>query len=471
MNVRSKNRYINAGSYYLIGNLFNKGIVFLTIPIFTRLLSTYDYGIVNTYMSWVVIAVIILGMTFTNGIRAAFNDFEENIDDFVSSITFLSIITATCISVLTIISIFIFKLDISIVITLLCLIQGFSLAMVGNYSMYLMMKFEYKKRTLLLILPNLLSTILSIVVIYFFLENSLYFGRIISTFLVTSIFGLIVLVLIFRQSRKLINREYWKYALAISLPIIIHGLSLSILSQSDRIMITSLADASQTGIYSLIYNFSMVSLVVSASLEGVWVPWFIKKVKNKSYKEINEKVLPYIDIMTISSIGIILISPELLKLMAPSEYWEGTKIIPPIVLSSFVIFIYTIYVNIEHFHKKTKQIAVNTIIAAFVNILLNLLLIPKFGYVAAAFTTLISYLVALVLHYRNARILEPSLFPIKNVVKTFLLLIISMFIFYIFIEDMFIRWFSVFIIIGIVLFKYKNEIKLLLKGVHTRKIN
>ena len=60
------------------------------------------------------------------------------------------------------------------------------------------------------------------------------------------------------------------------------------LVESDRTMITWLADASQTGIYSLIYNFSMIATVITTSLDGVWVPWFTKQMSNKGYKEINK---------------------------------------------------------------------------------------------------------------------------------------------------------------------------------------
>ena len=55
------NDYKKAGTYYLVGNIFNKGIAFLTVPIFTRILSTNDYGIVTTYNSWIGILAMILG--------------------------------------------------------------------------------------------------------------------------------------------------------------------------------------------------------------------------------------------------------------------------------------------------------------------------------------------------------------------------------------------------------------------------
>ena len=132
--------------------------------------------------------------------------------------------------------------------------------------MYLMMQYDYKFRTLLMVLPNLISVILSVLLIKFVFANHLYLGRIIPTSGTIILFGLIVCFFVYRNSKCYFNRVYLKYALTFSLPLILHGIALNILSQSDRTMITWLTDTSQTGIYSLIYNFSMIATVITTSL-------------------------------------------------------------------------------------------------------------------------------------------------------------------------------------------------------------
>lgn len=62
---------------YLFGTLFNKGIAFFTVPIFTRLLSTSDYGVVTTYNSWIAILAMVVGFALHSGIRIAFVDFKD----------------------------------------------------------------------------------------------------------------------------------------------------------------------------------------------------------------------------------------------------------------------------------------------------------------------------------------------------------------------------------------------------------
>ena len=213
-------------------------------------------------------------------------------------------------------------------------------------------------------------------------------------------------------------------------------------------MITWLADSSQTGIYSLVYNFSMIATVITTSLEGVWVPWFYKKLEEKSLKEINIVAKDYINLMTYCLIGVIMVGPEVIKILASYTYWEGIKIIPPVVISNFIIFAYTLYVNIEHYHKKTKGITANTVIAAVTNIILNFLFIPKFGYVAAAYTTLVSYLVSFILHSVKSKKLEPELYPINYFILPLAEIGIATVLFYVFMDNTIIRWCAVIIYIA-----------------------
>lgn len=95
-----KVNYKKASTDYLVANLFNIGMSFLTVPIFTRILSTAGHGIVTTYNSWVAILAMVMGFALHMAIRAAFVDYKEKIDDFLSvTITFTmlsGILISTC---------------------------------------------------------------------------------------------------------------------------------------------------------------------------------------------------------------------------------------------------------------------------------------------------------------------------------------------------------------------------------------
>ena len=451
--------YKKASTFYLFGSLFNKGMAFFTVPIFTRLLSTSDYGIVTTYNSWISILAMVVVFALHTGIRIAFVDYKEEMKDFMATTTTFTLLSGGLLSVAIIFVSRLVSFELNTTLIILCLLQSIATALVEDYSMYLMMQYRYKFRTVLMILPNLISVILSVIAIKFVLTDNLYIGRIIPTALTIILFGIMVCVLVYSKSRCFLNREYLKYALSFSLPLILHGIALNILSQSDRTMITWLADSSQTGIYSLIYNFSMIATVITTSLEGIWVPWFYDKLQKKSYAEINAVAKDYINLMTYCLIGVIMVGPEVVKFLASSNYWDGIKIIPPVVLSNFIIFSYTLYVNIEHFHKKTKGITFNTVVAAITNVILNYLLIPEYGYVAAAFTTLISYLVSFILHAYKSKKLEPDLYSISYFAFPLIEIVIATVLFYVFMDNAIVRWVIVIIYVVAMLAKERNRIK------------
>ena len=456
----SENSYKKAGTFYFIGNIFNKGISFLTVPVFTRILSTADYGIVTTYNSWIGILSMIVGFALHMSVRMAAVDYKDKLDDFMSSIILFVTLTSFSITAVVAGGIKLLHIDANIVLVIICMLQAYASATIEDYSNYLMMKYEYKARTALMILPNLISVVLSVYMIKYVLESDLYMGRIIPTAVVTIFFGLVTVCITLKKGKFRINKEYIKYAMAISAPLILHGIALNILSQSDRIMITSLAGAAQTGIYSLIYNFSMIATVITTTLEGIWVPWFINKLKLNSRDEINVVAKDYINLMTYAMVALILIAPEVVKILANESYWEGISIIPPVVLANYVIFAYSLYVNIEHYYKKTPYITVNTIIAAASNIVLNFIFIPKYGYIAAAYTTLASYLISFVLHSRYARKLEPNLYPLRQFMEPIIHLLTVTVIFYAFKNQFVIRWLLMVVYIASRFYKERKRLKM-----------
>jgi len=330
--------YKKASTYYLIGNVFNKGIAFLTVPVFTRILSTTDYGIVTTYNSWIGILAMIMGFALHMGIRMAFVDYKDEINNFMSSVVLFTLISSFGLVLIVSLITILLQIDINILLIILCMLHAVSTALIEDYTQCLMMQYRYKSRTALMLLPNLISVVLSIVAILFVFESDKYFGRIIPTALVNVIFGLILTVLIVKKGKFAINFKHIKYGFSISAPLIVHGIALNVLSQSDRTMITWLSDASQTGIYSLIYNFSMIATVITTTLEGVWIPWFTNKMEKGERQEINKLSVDYINLMTYAMGCLILVAPEIVKLLADKSYWEGITIVPPVVLSNFVIF-------------------------------------------------------------------------------------------------------------------------------------
>ena len=134
-----------------------------------------------------------------------------------------------------------------------------------------------------------------------------------------------------------------------------------------------------------------------------WSPMFYDKLNDKKYDDINSLTKKYTKIVLIIAFTLILFARELVMLMADKKYYVALNIVPVVIISYLFFFLYTMYVSFAFYYKKTQLIALITIIAGSVNIVLNYLFIPKFGYTIAAWTTLISYVVLFVLHYVNVK--------------------------------------------------------------------
>ncbi len=461
MNKRSTAK---AGSLYLFASIFNKGIGFLTIPIFTRLLSTSEYGIVTTYSAWAAILTAVIGMQLNCGIRLSRGAgcpvrIEKNQE--LSTIFTFTLLFAILLFSITGLCTWLLPINTGLTLIALCFLEGLFTALITDYTYYQMMVYKYIARTILMILPNLIAAVLSVVLISIMTTDK-QMGRIISLSSVHVVIGIVVCIMVFSKAKPQINKTYLTWAIKVSAPLILHGVALNILSQADRTMITALRSAEETGIYSLAYSFSMVATVITTGLEGIWVPWFTEKLNFRDFKAINTLSRDYIHLMVYAMVGLTLVAPEIMKLLAPSAYWEGMVLIPPLVIANFVIFAYTMYVNVEYYYERTVFITVNTIIAAITNIILNFIFIPSFGYTAATYTTLASYFVSFILHVKYAKKLNSAILPIKQYFIPMAHLIISTIFFYFFMNSWILRWGVCVVYIALILFIERKRIAELL---------
>src|SRR5699024_7978666 len=132
-------------------------------------------------------------------------------------------------------------------------------------------------------------------------------------------------------------------------------------------------------------------------------------------------------------------------------YLIGIPLIIPILLGYYFQFLYSLPVNIEFYLKKTQYIAGGTVLSAGLNIILNWLLIPKFGYIAAGYTTVFSYMLLFFVHYHMGKsFFGKQLFDTKVITLITIFVITFSFFLYMFVDYFFLRYIVVIIISAIV---------------------
>ena len=224
-------------------------------------------------------------------------------------------------------------------------------------------------------------------------------GRIVGSVLPSFLISLVLLFGFFRKERPKFSKAYWKFGLKYSLPIVPHGISQMLLNQCDRIMIRSMVNPAAAGIYSLAGNIKLVLVIITDSVTTAWTTWFYSRMDKGENRAIQKRATQLLLLFFILTAGLMALSPELILLLGGAKYDLGKYVAIPLVLDAFALFLYNLVVPAQYYAKKTTYIMYGTMAAAAVNIVLNYIFIRLYGFVAAAYTTLASYLLFAAVHY------------------------------------------------------------------------
>lgn len=469
--VNKGNKYngIKAGVWYTIGNMLIKGIPFLTLPLFTRLLTTDDFGIYNTYISYENILSIAIGLGISGSIKVAKFDFKENFDKYVSSVfQLLLVVGGICLLLINIIFtlIDIPNIWMNVLVLNLLIIQSIASAVYGIMGCKYVIEGQYIQNLVIAFVMTGINVGSSIFLCFFFLSGDRSTARITGTALGAICVALYIL---FSQSRKAKLKRYKKanrYALKLGIPLLPHQFSVSLLSQCDKIMIQAMVGNSAAGIYGLAVNITMVLSVAMTSIDNAWTPWFYSLLGKKDYKTLECKNNLLIVFFMYLSCVFLLIGPDIIHIMSEQAYWDSIHALIPLTIAVFLNFMYIFSVGVEYFMKKTGYISTTTLICMGVNIVLNYFMIKKFGYIAAAYATCISKLLLFILHYiRCKKLLKEKIISFKYLVGTLLIVCIVGVLTELFASALFMRYLIIAIttLLAVIFFKKTGALKEFLK--------
>lgn len=391
---------IKASFWFLICAFFQKGISFITTPIFTRLLSTTEYGQYNIFTSWSGILTVIVTLNLYYGVyTSGLVKFDERKDEYSSSLQGLTI---TLVFIWTIVYLS-FKdfwnglFSLNTIQMLMMLLMMWTTAAFSFWAVEQRNDFKYKKLVLITIAVSVLKPIVSIALINM-MEDRVT-ARIMGLAAIEFVFYIWLFIAQMQRGKRFFSLQFWKYALSFNIPLVPHYLSQTILNSADRIMIGQMVSDSAAGIYSLAYSISMIMTLFNTAMMQTIEPWLYKKIKQKQIQNISKVAYPSFIIIAAVNIALIAFAPEVVSIFAPTEYAAAIYVIPPAAMSVFFLFSYNFFAVFEFYYGKSKQIAFATTIGAILNILLNYIFIHMFGYVAAGYTTLICFIVYALFHY------------------------------------------------------------------------
>ena len=383
-----------------VANCISLVVGMIMIPIVTRVLSTEQMGIANTFISTRNTVVIIITCSVYAYVHKAMIEFKDEKKSYIFSIivfSILAVVISFCISL-------IFKeklmkllsLDNFLYYWLYISCLGFALYSIADY--YCIFQNKYYIVAMIVLSVGPISQFLSVGLSYV-LENDKYIGRVIGLDFVYLLVAVCLIVWMFVGRRPKFKTKYVKTTLAFTIPIIPHLLSQMVLTQCDLVMISYFCGSSKSGIYSMGHTVGFLALTVMSQIMASWSPWVYRRMEDKEFKTIFDNSKLIVLVGAYISIGLLTISTELIKIFLTDVYSPCIYIVPTLVVAMFFQFIYIFVYDFQFFNKKAKSIAASSIVAAIFNLITNYIFIPKFGFLAAGFTTSASYFVLLMINY------------------------------------------------------------------------
>nr|WP_321454135.1 polysaccharide biosynthesis C-terminal domain-containing protein [uncultured Carboxylicivirga sp.] len=226
------------------------------------------------------------------------------------------------------------------------------------------------------------------------------------------------------KAKGRIITSFYLPVLKYSAPIMIVGLFGMLIQNSDKILMVKLIKDNgmhALGIYSANYKIGVLMMLFIQSYRLAFEPFFFKEGKENASKDLYARILKYFVIFgTIIYVGVLLFMNIINKFLLP-EYFEGNVIIPYVLLGQLF---FGVYYSLSLWYKltdNTKYGAYISGIGAFIVIVLNVILVPKYGYLGAAFSSFICFFLMMVLSY----FLGQKYYPIQYPVKTIIIYILS----------------------------------------------
>lgn len=396
----SESKALRSGIGYTVGNILIKGINFLTLPIFSRLLSPEEFGVYNIFISYDAILFVIMGMALHASIQSANLEFRGKINQYTSSISLVYI--GNALLFLGIAALFYRQLsgllDLPPIAVILLVLGSFSGAVIALYNTRISLDYAYRKYLLVSACNSVSNVGVSLLLILTVFREERALGRMIGAVVPLFLIAVVLLLTFFREARPRPNREYWRFGIRYSLPIIPHGISQTLLAQFGRIMIGRMEGDGPAGIYSLAGNIKLVLTIITDSIATAWTTWFYSRMDQGDRQAIQKRSVLLMGLFFVLTVGLMALSPELIYILGGREYELAKYIAIPMVLDAFILFLYNIIVPSEYYSKKTAFIMVGTMVAAVINIALNYVFIKSHGFLAVGYTTLFAYMCYLALH-------------------------------------------------------------------------
>lgn len=408
-----------------IGKFCTQFITLLLLPLYTHFLSTEDYGYIDLIQTYLTFFIPLILLKIDAGIFRFLIDARKSEEEKNKIITngifimFVELIISTILFAVTV-KIFSIKYSILIVMNLISLsVLTFLLQIVRGIG-------KNKQYSFSSIIAAIVTIVLNLIFLVGFHKNGKYvlIASLISNIICT-IYLLIVNKILKNVKIKYIDKKLIKDLLKYSIPMIPNELSWWIVHVSDRTIISYALGVAANGIYSVSCKFSNILSSIFNIFNLSWQESAALHINDTDKDEFFSNVINKVfNLFICFCIGILACLPFVFELLIKDSYREAYKYVPILLLANIFSVLIGLIGSIYVAKKMTKEVAKTTMIAAIINLTIDIALIKVIGIYAAAISTLVSYMLLAIYRYIDVQKYVKVKIPIKNIVVNSIIFIL-----------------------------------------------
>ncbi len=409
---------------YGLSSIIGRFLNYLLMPLYTAQFSAASggYGIITNIYAYVALMLVLL----TFGMETTYFRFTNKTHTDSETVYGTTLITVGAVSLL-------FAIVVLLQLTPISMLMGYGdhpeyvgiMAVTVAIDAFLCIPFAHLRQQRKAIkfaalkLLNIMVTIL-LNLIYFYWMDGKEVGYVFYINLVSTVMLAFCLITEYTGFRWKLDMTLLRSMLSYSWPILIMGIAGILNQTADKMLFPYIYEGgdmrTQLGIYGACSKIAMIMAMITQAFRFAYEPIVFAGVKDKDQHEMYTKAMKYFIIFTLLAFLLVVGYLDLLKYIVRNEdYWVGLKVVPIVMAAEIMM---GIYFNLSFWYKIIDKTIWGTVfsgIGCIVLIVVNIIFVPKYGYMACAWGGFAGYGVAMLVSYFVGQKYYPLKYPLKDI--------------------------------------------------------
>ena len=408
---------------YGLSSIVGRFLNYLLVPLYTATLSAASggYGVITNIYAYVALALVLL----TFGMETTYFRFTNKTHTDSETVYGTTLITVGTISLM-------FAVLVVLLLDPISHLMGYGdhpdyvavMAITVAIDAFLCIPFAHlrqQRKSIKFAALKLLNIVITILLnlIYFYFMEGKDVGYVFYINMASTVLLALCLITEYGTFRWKLDMKLLRTMLSYSWPILILGIAGILNQTADKMLFPYIYEGSdmreQLGIYGACSKIAMIMAMITQAFRFAYEPIVFAGVKDKDQHEMYAKAMKFFIIFTLLAFLMVVGYMDILKYIIGSDYWPGLRVVPIVMAAEIMM---GIYFNLSFWYKvidKTIWGAIFSGIGCAVLIIVNVLFVPKYGYMACAWGGFAGYGVAMVASYFVGQKYYPIDYPIKDI--------------------------------------------------------